>query len=179
MLELDPRIDKDKIKTILNADDSLIGKTGYFTKNLNAFKNLTLCSVHGTLKEINLNFDNANIFVVKDDRGGGVVANERYFIADEDLLPPAEEYRPFNLQEFVNKFDVGKVVCFRHKIRKEMDKVAYAPSVRGLVTSIEYHRDNPIIRIADTWYSLERLFEDYELYDKALGWIPFGVKVNG
>ena len=178
MLELDPRIDKDKIKTILNADDSLIGKTGYFTKNLNAFKNLTLCSVHGTLKEINLNFDNANIFVVKDDRGGGVVANERYFIADEDLLPPAEEYRPFNLQEFVNKFDVGKVVCFRHKIRKESDKAVYPPSVRALVTTIEYYGD-PTIRIGEYWYSLERLFEDYELYDKALGWIPFGVKVNG
>lgn len=178
MLVLDPRIDVSKIKTILNADDSLVGKTGYFTKNLNAFKDLTLCSVHGTLKEVDLNFDNANVFVVKDDRGGGVVANERYFIADEDLLPPAEEYRPFNSQEFVNKFDVGKVVCFRHKIRNETDKKVYAPSIRALVTSIEYYND-PTIRIGECWYSLELLFKHFELYDKGLGWIPFGVKIHG
>lgn len=175
MLELDPRIDISKIKTILNADDSLVGKTGYFATNLMAFKDLNLCFLHGAV--VNLETDyNGYVFVVKDAEGA--FRTEKYFIADEDLQPPAEEYRPFTLEEFVNKFDVGKVVCFRHKIRKEMDKVAYAPSVRGLVTSIEYS-DNPIICIADTWYSFERLFEDYELYDKALGWIPFGVKVNG
>lgn len=175
MLELDPRIDISKIKTILNADDSLIGKIGYFATNLMAFKNLNLCFLHG--KVVNLETDyNGYAFVIKD--ADGTVRTEKYFIADEDLLPPAEEYRPFNSQEFVNKFDVGKVVCFRHKIRKEMDKVAYAPSVRALITSIEYYND-PTIRIGDCWYSLERLFEDYELWDEKLGWVPFGVKVHG
>lgn len=178
MLELDPRIDISKIKSILNADDSLVGKTGYFATDIYEFKDLSLCSVHGEIKEVRFDAYCNNIFTVKEDHND-ILVSQKYFIANEDLLPVKEEYRPFNLQEFVNKFDVGKIVCFRHKIRKEMDKVAYAPSVRGLVTSIEYHRDNPIIRIADTWYSLERLFEDYELYDKALGWIPFGVKTNG
>jgi hypothetical protein len=177
MLELDPRIDRTKIKSVVNADDSLVGKTGYFTTKLNAFKDLSTCSFHGTITKIDFEFNtDDNIFIVKDDMG--VVVSERYFIADEDLLPPAEEYRPFNSQEFVNKFDVGKVVCFRHKIRKEMDKVAYAPSVRALITSIEYYSD-PTIRIGNCWYSLERLFEDYELWDAKLGWIPFGVKANG
>lgn len=176
MLELDPRIDISKIKSILNADDSLVGKTGYFATDIYEFKDLSLCSVHGEIKEIRFDAYCNNIFVVKDH--DDILINKNYFIADEDLLPPAEEYRPFNAQEFVNKFDVGKVVCFRHKIRKEMDKVAYAPSVRALITSIEYYND-PTIRIGDCWYTLERLFEDYELYDKALGWIPFGVKVHG
>lgn len=177
MLELDPRIDISKIKCILNADDSLVGKTGYYTGLIKKFKDLSSSHSHGKIKEIlSDGYCDDNIFIIENDNGYPVYG--KYFIADEDLLPPAEEYRPFNSQEFVNKFDVGKVVCFRHKIRKEMDKVAYAPSVRALITSIEYYND-PTIRIGNCWYSLERLFEDYELYDKALGWIPFGVKVHG
>ena len=179
MLELDPRINKDKIKTILNADDEfIIGKTGYFTTNLNAFKDLTFCSVHGTLKEVNMLFDNDNVFVVKDD--DGVVVSERYFIADEDLLPAEEKYRPFTLEEFVNKFDVGKIVCFRNKKQStDTYNTIYAPSVRALVISIEYYHDHPLVSMGNHWYSLGHLFEDYELWDSKLGWIPFGVKVNG
>lgn len=176
MLELDPRIkDRSVIKTVLDVHKGFVGKTGYFVYCLHELSDLSKC-YHGKITGIDESGKTDRCF---NFNCCGEPSVGMYFIADEDLLPPAEEYRPFNLQEFVNKFDVGKVVCFRHKIRKEMDKVAYAPSVRGLVTSIEYHRDNPIIRIADTWYSLERLFEDYELYDKELGWIPFGVKVHG
>lgn len=179
MLELDPRIkDRSVIKTVLDVDKTFVGKVGYFADflyELSDLSDLSRC-YHGKITGIDESGKTDYCF--KFDYYGEP-SDSMLFISDEDLLPPAEEYRPFNLQEFVNKFDVGKIVCFRHKIRKEMDKVAYASSVRGLVTSIEYHRDNPIIRIADTWYSLERLFEDYELYDKALGWIPFGVKVHG
>lgn len=176
MLELDPRIkDISVIKTVLDVHRDFVGKTGYFIDYLHELSDLSKCH-HGEITGIDESGETDYCF--KFDYYGEP-SESAYFIADEDLLHLAEEYRPFTLEEFVNKFDVGKVICFRHKIRKEMDKVAYAPSVRGLVTSIEYHRDNPIIRIADTWYSLERLFEDYELYDKALGWIPFGVKVNG
>ena len=176
MLELDPRIkNKSVIKTVLDVDKSFVGKVGYFAYCLHELTDLNKC-YHGKITDV----DESN---KTDDycfkfNCYGTPAKSMYFIADEDLLPPAEEYRPFNLQEFVNKFDVGKVVCFRHKIRKESDKAVFAPSVRALVTSIEYYKD-PTIRIGEYWYSLERLFEDFELYDKALGWIPFGVKVNG
>ncbi len=178
MLELDPRIkDRSVIKTVLEANKSFIGKVGYFADflyELSDLSDLSKCH-HGKITGIDESGKTDYCF--KFDYYGEP-SDSMLFIADEDLLPPAEEYRPFNSQEFVNKFDVGKIVCFRHKIRKEMDKVAYPPSVRALVTSIEYYKD-PTIRIGDCWYSLERLFEDYELYDKALGWIPFGVKVHG
>lgn len=175
MLVLDHRIkDRSVIKTVLEANKSFVGKVGYFADFLYELSDLSKC-YHGKITGVDESGKTDYCF--KFDYYGEP-SESILFIADEDLLPPAEEYRPFNIQEFVNKFDVGKVICFRHKIRKEMDKVAYAPSIRGLVTSIEYC-DNPIIRIADTWYSLERLFEDYELYDKELGWIPFGVKTNG
>lgn len=176
MLELDPRIkDRSVIKTVLDVDKTFVGKVGYFAYCLRELTDLSKCYHHGEITGIDESGKTDRCFKFNYY---GEPTESMYFIADEDLLPPAEEYRPFTLEEFVNKFDVGKVVCFRHKIRKEMDKVAYAPSVRGLVTSVEYS-DDPIIRIADIWYSLERLFEDYELYDKALGWIPFGVKVHG
>ena len=178
MLELDPRIkDRSVIKTVLEANKSFIGKVGYFADflyELSDLSDLSKCH-HGKITGIDESGKTDYCF--KFDYYGEP-SDSMLFIADEDLLPPAEEYRPFKSQEFVNKFDVGKIVCFRHKIRKEMDKVAYPPSVRALVTSIEYYKD-PTIRIGDCWYSLERLFEDYELYDKALGWIPFGVKVHG
>ena len=178
MLELDPRIkDRSVIKTVLEANKSFIGKVGYFADflyELSDLSDLSKCH-HGKITGIDESGKTDYCF--KFDYYGEP-SDSMLFIADEDLLPPAEEYRPFKSQEFVNKFDVGKIVCFRHKIRKEMDKVAYPPSVRALVTSIEYYND-PTIRIGDCWYSLERLFEDYELYDKALGWIPFGVKVHG
>lgn len=175
MLELDYRIkDRSLIKTVLEANKSFVGKVGYFAYCLHELTDLSKC-YHGKITGVDESgkTDYCFKFNYYGEPSAGM-----YFIADEDLLPPAEEYRPFNLQEFVNKFDVGKVVCFRHKIRKEMGKVAYTPSVRALITSIEYYND-PTIRIGDCWYTLERLFEDYELYDKALGWIPFGVKVNG
>ena len=175
MLELDPRIkDKSVIKTLLDVDKTFVGKVGYFADFLHDLTDLSQCH-HGEITSI---YESGKTDCCFEFDYYGELSESVYFIADEDLLPPAEKYRPFNSQEFVNKFDVGKVVCFRHKIRKEMDKVAYAPSVRALITSIEYYND-PTIRIGDCWYSLERLFEDYELYDKALGWIPFGVKVNG
>ena len=176
MLELDHRIkDRSVIKTVLDIDKCFVGKVGYFAYCLHELTDLSKC-YHGKITDVDKSGETDHCF--KFDYYGEP-SESMYFIADEDLLPPAEEkYRPFNSQEFVNKFDVGKVVCFRHKIRKEMDKVAYAPSVRALITSIEYYND-PTIRIGDCWYSLERLFEDYELYDKNLGWIPFGVKANG
>lgn len=178
MLELDPRIkDRSVIKTLLDVDKTFVGKAGYFADflyELSDLSDLSKCH-HGKITGIDESGKTDYCF--KFDYYGEP-SDSMLFIADEDLLPPAEEYRPFNSQEFVNKFDVGKIVCFRHKIRKEMDKVAYPPSVRALVTSIEYYKD-PTIRIGDCWYSLERLFEDYELYDNALGWIPFGVKVHG
>ena len=177
MLELDPRIDRTKIKFVVNADDSLVGNIGYYTGLIKNFKDLSSSHSHGKIKEILSDaYCDDNIFIIENDDGYSVYA--KYFIADEDLLPPAEEYRPFDSHEFLNKFDVGKIIRFRHKIRKEMDKVAYAPSVIALITSIEYYND-PTIRIGDCWYSLERLFEDYELWDEKLGWIPFGVKVHG
>lgn len=175
MLELDPRIkDRSVIKTVLDVDKSFVGKVGYFADTFRELTDLSECH-HGKITGVDESGETDCCF--KFNYYGEPSASMR-FIADEDLLPPAEEYRPFNSQEFVNKFDVGKVVCFRHKIRKEMDKVAYAPSVRALITSIEYYSD-PTIRIGNCWYSLERLFEDYELWDDKLGWIPFGVKVNG
>ena len=178
MLELDPRIkDRSVIKTVLEANKSFIGKVGYFADflyELSDLSDLSKCH-HGKITGIDESGKTDYCF--KFDYYGEP-SDSMLFIADEDLLPPAEEYRPFKSQEFVNKFDVGKVVCFRHKIRKEMDKVAYAPSVRALITSIEYYND-PTIRIGDCWYSLERLFEDYELWDEKLGWVPFGVKVHG
>lgn len=178
MLELDPRIkDRSVIKTVLDVDKTFVGKVGYFADflyELSDLSDLSKC-YHGKITGVDESGKTDYCF--KFDYYGEP-SDSMLFISDEDLLPLAEKYRPFNLQEFVNKFDVGKVVCFRHKIRKEMDKVAYPSSNRALVTSIEYSND-PIIRIGDCWYSLERLFEDYELYDKALGWIPFGVKVHG
>lgn len=179
MLVLDPRIkDRSAIKTVLDVDKTFVGKVGYFADflyELSDLSDLSKCH-HGKITGIDESGKTDYCF--KFDYYGDP-SDSMLFISDEDLLPSAEEeYRPFNSQEFVNKFDVGKIVCFRHKIRKEMDKVAYAPSVRALITSIEYYND-PTIRIGDCWYTLERLFEDYELYDKALGWIPFGVKVNG
>lgn len=175
MLELDPRIkDSTVIKTVLEAHKGFVGKVGYFAYCLHELTDLSKC-YHGKITGVDESgkTDYCFKFNCYGEPSAGM-----YFIADEDLLPPAEEYRPFNLQEFVNKFDVGKVVCFRHKIRNETDKKVYAPSIRALVTSIEYYND-PTIRIGDCWYTLERLFEDYELYDKALGWIPFGVKIHG
>ena len=154
-----------------------MGKVGYFADflyELSDLSDLSKC-YHGKITGVDESGKTDYCF--KFDYYGEP-SDSMLFISDEDLLPPAEEYTPFNSHEFLNKFDVGKIIRFRHKIRNEMDKVAYPPSVIALITSIEYYND-PTIRIGDCWYTLERLFEDYELYDKALGWIPFGVKIHG
>ena len=176
MLELDPRIkNRSVIKTVLDVDKSFVGKVGYFAYCLHELTDLNKC-YHGKITDV----DESN---KTDDycfkfNCYGTPAKSMYFIADEDLLPPAEEYRPFNLQEFVNKFDVGDIVCLRRKI-DTYSNGCFPPSVRALVTAIEYYQDEPLIHIGSMWYSLQRLFDNYELYDKTLGWIPFGVKANG
>lgn len=176
MLELDHRIkDRSVIKTLLDVDKTFVGKVGYFGDFLHELTDLSKC-YHGEITDVDESGETD--FCFKYDYYGEP-SDSMYFIADEDLLPEEEEYRPFTLEEFVNKFDVGEIVCFRNKEATDTDNSFYTPSVRTMVMAIEYYHNDPLILMRNRWYSLGRLFEDYELYDKALGWIPFGAKVNG
>lgn len=174
MLKLDPRIkDRSVIKTVLDVDKSFVGKVGYFADCLYELTDLKECH-HGKITDVIESGETDLCF--KYDYYGDPL-DSRCFIADEDLLPAKEEYRPFTIEEFTSKFDVGDVVRFRHK--PTTDKGVFHPqSIRALVDSIEYYCVDPLIRIRARWYSLKTLFEEYELWNSELGWIPFGIKVN-
>ena len=114
MLELDPRIkDRSVIKTVLDVDKSFIGKVGYFAYCLHELTDLNKC-YHGKITDV----DESN---KTDDycfkfNCYGTPAKSMYFIADEDLLPPAEKYAQFRtIDQFLEYFTIGDIIKFRRK----------------------------------------------------------------
>ena len=139
-----------------------IGHKGYFTNNIDFFKNIDLC-IYGTLEEVyaeqadSFQMDNRKFF--------------KHFIPECFVKPKEKQYRPYTLMEFNDKFTVGSIITFRRK--------AYAELIHN-VMFIGYREDDVglILLLGNAGYSLEELFNEYE-YKNSLGkWVPFGKRIE-
>ena len=191
-MELDKRIkDKTGIQTCISFDKKYIGKKGFFFDEFCQLIDLKAKCCYGTLIDIN-ETDVANdlCFKATSDKTG-YNCFFRFFIPEDSLLPeekPEKKYRPYSLNEFLERYKIGDTVTFRLKkgehVPEEECRVEYTRLITGYETLPE-NRDIPgksfILLGGCPPTSLARLFEFYELeneYYFPTVWQPFGTEVE-
>ena len=106
-MKLDPRIKSiDSIRSFNTKNNDCFGKLGYFTNYVENFDNL------GTVLKGVCVFKDGCCFPFHADS----IENQKYqfFIPESELLPKEKKYRPYTLNEFLDKY----VVCANIRIRQ-------------------------------------------------------------
>lgn len=190
-MELDKRIKAlTDIQSVTSGchDWKFITKKGYFAESITEFENLKKC----VYAEYIGYREHERCFHYWDEKDGKDYTHyARYFIPEDSLLPevkPEKKYRPFSLNEFLERFKIGDTVTFRFKkgehVPEEECRVEYTRLITGYKTLPE-NRDIPgkssILLGGCPPTSLARLFEFYELeneYYFPTVWQPFGIEVE-
>lgn len=164
-MELDPRIKSlSDVLTIFDIDRAkeFIGQKGYFADALYCYNDLSHCW-YGTLENV-FNSEGRTFRAAENGK------DYPYFIPESGLK---KKYRPYALDEFCNKFPIGRPINLRLRGGDET----------GNFLHIGYwqkpSKEDVYIYIGRGSYDLEELFENYEWHDDATGsWVPFGVEVE-
>ena len=100
-----------------------------------------------------------------------VCSGQQYrFILPAEFVQQEKQYRPYTIDEFLDRFDIGEVIVFRSK--------AMPDYVLHLLFAgyVENGKDNEVAIILGIHrYSLQDLFTSYE-YDGGDNWLSFGVE---
>ena len=115
--------------------------------------------------DIDDNDDNDHCFKARDENGNDFVGYYRGFIPENTLKPIEKKYRPYTLNEFVNQYSLGDEVIVRHKEDKNIKHKLFT----------EFMENNDAVRLGSHYYTLQDLYDRYELYTGE-GWKTFGVK---
>ena len=173
-MKLDKRI--KSLSDILTCFDieraeQFIGQIGYFADVISNYRNLNNLG-YGTLTEI------------KDDDypfKSGNKSHWRYFIAESFLKPKEKSYRPYTLNEFLDKYRV----CANIRIRQRDRTCQYFGKLIGYQfptdpnTGKQNGDNDAIVCIGGYSFKLTELFTDYEQYDNMKDiWVPCGVEVK-
>ena len=144
-----------------------IGQKGYFTNNIDFFKNIDFC-IYGTLEEVyndqadSFQMDNGKFF--------------RYFIPEYFVKPKEKrkQYRPYTFMEFTDKFTVGQPIKFRQKGAEGYERYLI---LNGYQHEQHEGRTVTYIYIGPHGYTLDALFNDYEWQEHYTeDFKPFGVE---
>lgn len=168
-MDLDSRIIEGK--SYLDCFDTeigkkFIGKECYLSDGVASFANID-------------NLNKATLIEVDDgDTYPYKLENTRWHYESFFILPcewvkeeKEKKYRPFTLDEFVNKYSLGDEIILKIKANNKIEHKLF----------IEYIEDaNNInarmnICLGGFYYSLKELFDKSELYTSE-GWKPFGVE---
>ena len=158
-------------KTYLDCFDveeakQFIGKRGYFANCNGAYEDLDLVStcyklVYASLKEV----DEQKLTPFTSE----FCEDFYFFLPEEWVKQPEKKYRPFTLEEFQDRFEIGNVIRFRRK----GDDREHRLMLVGYIPYLVY--DGSWILLGDIRFSPEILFKDYELYDSGK-YVPFGIE---
>ena len=171
-MNLDKRIkDISDILSVINSYGKyrcLMGKAGYFAKNIKDFKNLNKCK-YGTNDTYKV--DNECFCHLKFTNGIIEETWYPYFILEDALLLKEKKYRAFTNEEFVKLFDSGKL----HSIRLRDSSTRRLE--RLIITDIYVQGDYLYAKLnsSTTGYSPEYFFSNCEYLD-GKEWKPFGVE---
>lgn len=172
-MKLDPRI--KSVSDILTPFDTeraeqFIGQKGYFGIRLVYFSDLKKYCIYGTLAHILANPVQVDPFLKMegDDQ-------YQFFIPESSLKPIEKKYRPYTLDEFGDKFPIGRPINLRMRGGDEVGNFLLI----GYWQKQSKDQEDAYIYIGRGSYDLEELFENYEWHDGATGsWAPFGVEVE-
>jgi len=169
-MELDKRIIEGK-KPLdcfdVDIAKQFIGKKGFFGAHESQFMNLDSCPkcVVDELKEVD-NYDDCPFMT------SGSHCYRRFL--PEEWVKESEKYRPYTLAEWVDQHEIGEVIHFRNKDYKQEFYAMYVGYVIDNGEDIQDTRTTGRIMLMTWAYSLENLFEDYEIEMNG-EWRPFGV----
>ena len=184
MRKLDKRIiNVTDIKTPFSEDfeelSNYIGFNAYGADTVDSFYDLTNC-YSGTLKRVD-DDDLGFPFIISISKE---VYSFRYMILEKDLEPKEKkekEYRPYTLNEFLDKY----MVCANIRIRQKDRTCQYFGKLIGYQfptdpnTGKQKGDNDAIVCIGGYNFRLIELFNDYEQYDNMKDiWVPCGVEVE-
>lgn len=167
-MKLDSRI--KALSDILTCFDTeraeqFIGQKGYFADYHCAFTDLSDRDV-GLLTEIR---DHDYSFH-KDENGGYFWL----FLPESCLKPKEKKFRPFTLEEFKDKFTIGRPIKFRKK--DDFGNERYL-ILNGYVKVQLHDGTGHFVHIGSTPYTLDELFNEYEWQSHYTeDYQPFGVE---
>lgn len=173
-MELDKRIKEGKRPlTCFDVEQAkeFLGKECYFSNCKSHYKNLSAFEKYVTLTDYCI----GTLTAIMDlgDRVFDVdqqCKEFRYCLPCEWVKPeePEKKYRPFSLNEFLNRYRLGNTVYFRRIGYKEVKCAMFVEYVRG-----ESPEENQIV-LGNMRYTLAYLFKNHELSLEDI-WQPFGV----
>ena len=142
-----------------------IGHKGYFTNNIDFFKNIDFC-IYGTLEEVyaeqadSFQMDNRKFF--------------RHFIPECFVKPKEKKFRPYTFMEFTDKFTIGRPIKFRPKGEVGWERYLI---LNGYVHEQRGDQTFTYISIGSCGYTLDELFNAYEWQEHYTeDFEPFGVE---
>ena len=172
-MELDKRI--TKIAIIYDCFDckdarALIGEKGYFSHYYHCFSDLNECRF-GVLQDV---IDSEHPY----DNGKN---QYDFFLPDRYINNSEKQYRPYTLNEFLDKY----TVCANIRIRQRDRTCQYFGKLIGYQfptdpnTGKQKGDNDAIVCIGGYNFKLTELFTDYEQYDNMKDiWVPCGVEVE-
>lgn len=150
-----------------------IGKKGYFANEISSFRDINSCT-YGTLERVFC--DRANSFQIKENK-----TEYSFFIPEYFVKPKEKQYRPYTLNEFLDKYSV----CANIRIRQRDRACQYFGKLIGYEfptdpnTGKQKGDNDATVCIGGYNFKLTELFTDYEQYDNMKDiWVPCGVEVE-
>ena len=170
-MELDKRIIEGKKPLdcfdVKDARKQFIGKKGFFGAHESQFMDLDSCPkcVLDELKEVD-NYAESPFMTSCNHC-------YRFFLPEEWVKEP-EKYRPFSLNEFLERYMMGDIVEFRIKDCEVVEQ--------SMLIGFQSSDDNDIpgdgyVLIGNCRYGFMELFNNYEL-EYLDHWQPFGIEVE-
>ncbi len=162
-MELDKKIKVKKIFDVFSDFEEVkkyYGKEVYCADFIENFTNLKLYTNKFVLK---------NVF--PEECKPFLVGGQQYrFILPCEFVEQEKQYRAFNIDEFLNHFDIGEVIVFRSKA---MPNIVCHVLFDGYM---ETDKETFVI-LGQHRYSLKELFSSYEYCDgDSDNWLCFGVE---
>lgn len=163
--------DKKDVYSWSNAEEAkeYLGKDCYFAHSVGGLSEHIKTGVMGILKDI----FNSNYDAVSCAFGDGTSTWGLCLPADKVIeVEEPKKWRPFTLEEFLNKFSVGTKISMREKDQTRSFYCLFG----GYQTDNDQTEKSHILVIGSLWYSLNELLNNYEYLDEHGNWQPFGVK---
>lgn len=140
---------------------SFIEKKGYFSYTMEGYINLR-STFEGTLDSINPQKERC--FLNSEEYRA-----YPFFLPEEWVTKPEKKYRPYSLSEWIEQHEIGDIIHYRSK--------SDGTELLHMYLGTRHRPEYKMLTLGDSSYSLECLFEDYEIEVNS-EWKPFGVEVE-